>query len=139
MSICAKRVTRYLQVLVDLCQCLGIVFPQPYALPHLGWCVCTFCSLHVQVAATIVLPNGGIAAVGEWAGRPIAQASHIVFISAKILCFCFGLEAAVTMGNDLSRGLIDDCGMRRQHIPCFSFVNRPHAPATRLRRAACVG
>ena len=57
--------------------------------------------LHVEVQTTILLLDGGISAVCQRAGRPIAQPSHVVFVSAEVLCLCLHFIRAVAMIDDL--------------------------------------
>ena len=49
----------------------------------------------------VLLPDGGISAVGQGTGAAIAQACHIVLVSAEVLALGLGLEAAMLMIDDL--------------------------------------
>ena len=74
-----------------------------------------FDGLDVQVHAPLVLPDRGISGVGQWARRAVAQARHIVFISAEVLLDHLRLVAAVPMVDDLrNMGLPEGGAIARQ-------------------------
>ena len=50
---------------------------------------------------SILLPDGGVSAVGQGTGAAIAQPGHIVLISAEVLALGFSFEAAMLMVDDL--------------------------------------
>lgn len=57
--------------------------------------------LHVQVALSVGLLDGGIPAVGERAAAAVAQPRDIVLVAAKVLCLRLRLEAAVVVVDHL--------------------------------------
>ena len=62
--------------------------------------------LHVQVTAAVLLLDCGIATVCQGARAPVAQASDVVLITAKVLRLRFGFEAAVVVVYDLPDDLV---------------------------------
>ena len=64
-------------------------------------CVRPLNSLHVEVAAAVLLPNGGVPAVGQRTGAAVAESRHVVLIAAEVLRQRLGLEAAVLVVDDL--------------------------------------
>ena len=60
-----------------------IVLAQLNSLPHACGLVGTLDSLHVEIGYTVVFPDSGIAAVGQWTRLPAAQPRHVVLIAAE--------------------------------------------------------
>ena len=59
--------------------------------------------LHIQVAAAILLPDGGVSAVGQRAGAAVAEACDVVLVAAEVLRQRLGLETAVLVVDDLQQ------------------------------------
>lgn len=77
--------------------------------------------LHVEVQTAILLFYSGISAVCQRAGRPIAQPSHVVLISAEVLCLCLHFIRAVAVIDNL-----------RQHMYIHATFTRDNLQASTL-------
>lgn len=60
-----------------------IVFGKENLLPELAWLLSSFGSLDVEIAEALLLANGCVLRVGEWAGLARAEASDVVLVPAK--------------------------------------------------------
>ena len=64
--------------------------------------------------------DGGVAAVGEGAGLPVAETGHVVGVAAEALIFgCFELEGAELLVDDLPDDFVrGHCGFLGGGGPC---------------------
>lgn len=67
--------------------------------------MCALDRLHVQIQTALVLPDGGVAAVGQRAGRPVAESRNVVLIPAEVGRLCFDFIGAMAMVDDLPHNL----------------------------------
>lgn len=84
---------------------LCVLPPQPDLLPHVLWRVCPLYGFYVQVAAAVLLLDGGISAVGQGAAAAVAESGHIVLVATKVLSFCLRPETTVVVGDQLPNHL----------------------------------
>lgn len=83
LALVRQKLGPELQMLIDLLQRLGIIARQLHALPQLARKVGSLNGFHKQVAATLLLADGGVAAISQRAARPIAEAGDIVGVSTE--------------------------------------------------------
>lgn len=70
--------------------------------------MCSLNGLHVEVDGAVGgAADGGISAVGEGAGLPVAETCNIVLVAAEVLVLsCFELEGAELLVDDLPDNLV---------------------------------
>ena len=73
----------------------------PYLLPQLAGHMCALDGLQVKVQAAVLLPDSGIAAVGQRARGAVAQAGDVVLVAAEVLRLRLHLEGAMVVVDDL--------------------------------------
>ena len=98
----------------------------PDLLPKLVGQVSSLYGLHVEVQTAILLLDGGISAVCQRTGRPIAQPSHVVLVSAEVLCLCLHFIRAVAVIDDLRQNVDLQClyGVPFWQAYCLYKVNK---------------
>lgn len=90
------------EALIDLCEGARVVFRELDALPELAGHVCALGGFHVEVEDAVFGADGGVAGVGEGAGRAVAKSGDVVFIAAKVLSLgSLNLEGAELLVDDV--------------------------------------
>ena len=117
------------QVLVDLLEGGLVVLVQSHLLPELVGLMGSLGSLHVEVAESLLLADGGVLGVGKGTGPAVAQPCEVVLVPAEVLGVGDHAVGAVLVADDVPDHFVDDHFNSNIINPLSHDIEHPHSPS----------